>query len=529
MADTIPQLRSTSLLITKAAYDATTDEMRWAAVASDTEKDAFNTRMSLSLYKSFVDFVKRGVQVPAVFRSDAWEGINPYLSVSHYPDLNGYGIVGEATDLYVNGNKFKAKGIFASKSKPAMAKRAFEAVKADIVKNVPYNKRIRVSIGFLDWSHTHPDGSVFVRQSINEDCALCIANKGWEVTFTQGQLIHLALTRVPANTGTEITVETRSMANTLQEADAASIVGEEDAADLESRSKGTVTERMTPAVVIRTDIPTEEPAEPTGINADPVPEVPVPVPVARSMDPSLPYGGAMTVSDILRYKAAMNEVWQLWDMWDMFESALQNIWSCDDSTALPDSAAALSTLVADFKSNLTSRAVVQLAFYQSDNKEPQMAETPVTPAVPVPAPTQPTHPLDGAFAQIRAVYDQVSSNPGLDKATKVQQIQPALNNLQALLQRAMSPTGVVDEEALANKVTQNLLAALPSILQQMSMANGGAAVPVQGAVQRSVVTPTPVVHLSTPTPIKENINLSSQQPSNIRSIARTSVGLPAGS
>ena len=101
-----------SLFITKATKEG--KSMKWAAVNSDTDPDLYAERMSVDLYKSFIQNIKDRSLVPEQFKSlvtsEYWQGGMPYLSVSHYPDLNGQAVPGETMEIYIDGNKLKAKG-----------------------------------------------------------------------------------------------------------------------------------------------------------------------------------------------------------------------------------------------------------------------------------------------------------------------------------------------------------------------------------------------------------------------------------
>ncbi len=223
-----------SLRIEKASFDKKTGEMRWRAVASDTDIDDYGDRMTLELFNKFIERAL-SKEEPPVMTSDFWKGGMPYLSVSHYPDLNGKGVAGMADALYIDGNRFKAKGYFLD---TAIGRAAFNAVCRDLYGDNEKSDKIRISIAFLDYSHRHmADGSVFVRNSIDDVCLFCLneARKGVDsgLEFLDGHLIHLALTRVPVNRRTSLEVE-RAMVTRKE--DAASIIGEELAEELEKES-----------------------------------------------------------------------------------------------------------------------------------------------------------------------------------------------------------------------------------------------------------------------------------------------------
>jgi len=237
------------MFITKASQDPETGERRWAAVASDDDRDSYGDRMTVELFQDFISRIKRNETAPAVFTSDAWQGGMPYLGLAHYLDLNGEAIVGDPDAIYIDGNRLKAKGVFRS---TPLGEAAFKAIKRDIKEGVPPNKRIRISIAFVDWAHKHgEDGEVFVRESLSDSCPQCVAGKG-EKVFLKGQLVHLALTRVPVNERTPITLEERSMVTRKE--DALDVLGEEHkdlVEEIDRKSKHGV--MRSEAVVIKSD------------------------------------------------------------------------------------------------------------------------------------------------------------------------------------------------------------------------------------------------------------------------------------
>lgn len=239
----VPKAHTFSLAITKASYDKATHEMRWRAVASDTEEDSYGDNMTLELFQDFIGRIERGEAAPVQFRSAYWQGGMPYLSIAHYPDLDGEAVPGEVQAIYVDGNRLKAKGIFSDNE---LGRRCFRAVCEDLYaekKSQPDKPKVRISIAFLDWKHRHKgSGYVFERKSLDDICPECVKELlqgeygGKE--FLRGQLVQLALTRVPVNGRTSVEVD-KSMADeiTTRREDAASIVGEDLADEIEEKAK----------------------------------------------------------------------------------------------------------------------------------------------------------------------------------------------------------------------------------------------------------------------------------------------------
>lgn len=228
---------SFSLAITKAGLDKASNTMFWNACASDTDEDLAGDNMTLELFNDFVHRIETNELAPEQFRSNYWQGGMPYVSISHYPDLDGDGVPGIVDAVFVDGNKLKAKGRFYD---TALGQAAFKSVLSDLYgENKSREDKVRISIRFLDWKHIHKsDNFEFVRENLDEFCPRCLLdiiqgkNLG-DRSFHLGQLEHLALTRVPMNERTNMEVE-RSM--TTRKEDAESIIGEEEAEKLEEKA-----------------------------------------------------------------------------------------------------------------------------------------------------------------------------------------------------------------------------------------------------------------------------------------------------
>lgn len=227
-------------VITKASFDPITGKRRFRAVASDTEKDSYQESMSMELFNDFIDRAAKNEQPPEHFKSTFWNGGMPYLSVAHYFDLEGKGAAGVITELFVHDNKLKAKGEF---SDTPVGTAAFNAVKKSLGDNPFANddlqKKIRISIAFLDYGHKHGNNPPFYRKTgTNVRCPYCEHGIG-DVQYLKGLLIHLALTRVPVNERTDITgMEVNKSMGKIRtrQDDAASIIGDELAGELEKES-----------------------------------------------------------------------------------------------------------------------------------------------------------------------------------------------------------------------------------------------------------------------------------------------------
>jgi len=230
--DVIPSGIVKSLFITKVTRNSTTGEMRFFAKASGVDLDAYGERMSKPLFNDFIKRAESREAPPPQFTSDAWNGGLPYLGVAHYLDLGGDGIAGDVESIWVDGDIFKAKGRFRDNK---LGRAVYKSVSEDIANNVPDDERVRISIAFLDYGHSHDGTGEWVMRNLGDKCPYCMEGIGNKI-YKSGHLIHLAATRVPAyaDTSLEIELEERSMKTKKQ--DAESIIGEDLAEELDQKS-----------------------------------------------------------------------------------------------------------------------------------------------------------------------------------------------------------------------------------------------------------------------------------------------------
>ncbi len=123
------EVASFSMAITKTSYDKRTNTRRWKAVASDINDDLYNDNMTLELYEDFLYRIEMKELPPESFRSDYWSGGMPYLSISHYSDLNGKGVPGPIDTVYVDGKELKSTGRFDD---TPLGKKCFQAISKDL-------------------------------------------------------------------------------------------------------------------------------------------------------------------------------------------------------------------------------------------------------------------------------------------------------------------------------------------------------------------------------------------------------------
>lgn len=200
-------------------------EMAWRSVNSDVEEDFFGEKMSLELFADFDKHIKDNEKIPAVFRDaiceEDWCGGMPYLSVAHYKSgKDRVNVPGEIKNVYVDGKALKSTGTLFE---TPLGKSVYKSLKKDLTEkaNIP----VRISIGFLDTEHSHGERFTFVRESMNDKCPLCKDGIGDKI-YKKGHLVHLALTRVPANPRTEMELEQKSMTTKLE--DAKSVIQDEE-------------------------------------------------------------------------------------------------------------------------------------------------------------------------------------------------------------------------------------------------------------------------------------------------------------
>jgi len=207
-------------------------EMRWRATASDTSPDLYQERMSNELYDDFVRRIETKSSVPEPFDKvlgEDWNGGMPYLSISHYKSgREGKNVPGMPTKIYRDGNSLKGVGVLHNNE---LGHAVFNSLCDDLyTEKAKKDGKIRISIGFLDLEHKHMVGKgktpdyTFERKSLTDECPMCQEGIGNKV-YTKGQLVHLALTRVPVNPRTDMEVA-KAMTIETKKQDAESIIGE---------------------------------------------------------------------------------------------------------------------------------------------------------------------------------------------------------------------------------------------------------------------------------------------------------------
>lgn len=204
--------------------------LKWSATASDAEPDYFGDRCTPELFANFVS--RAQVTQNYGYVSIAHHGLH------HVPETKSQLLgpdttAGVVEELFLSENRLRARGHFHN---TPIGTESYRSILKDHQLQSPIKDRVRISIGFYDYKHSHDvEGeTVLFDRSKESVCVHCAM--GSPRTFIDGELIHLALTRIPANPRTPIELETeitRSAVMFTRKDDAASIIGEDLAEALE--------------------------------------------------------------------------------------------------------------------------------------------------------------------------------------------------------------------------------------------------------------------------------------------------------
>lgn len=217
------EIASFEMAIVKANTDKN-GVMRWRSVNSDVGEDAYGEKMSEELFKDFIRHIQNEDDIPEPFKSviaePDWDGGMPYLSIAHYKSGDGkINVPGEPKNIFLDGKTLKSTGILYNSP---LGRAVYKSLSKDLIEK--REDKVRISIGFLDLEHSHGEKFTFTRKSLGDKCPLCKEGVGDKI-YKKGHLVHLALTRVPANPRTEMEVE-KSM--TTKREDAESIIEDEE-------------------------------------------------------------------------------------------------------------------------------------------------------------------------------------------------------------------------------------------------------------------------------------------------------------
>lgn len=491
-----------SMALRSVTHDKKAGTLRWKAVASDTDEDYYHDNMSLELFDDFTKRIAINELAPEDFRSTFWQGGMPYISVSHYPDLEGKAVPGSVERVFVDGNQLKADGQFL---KTSLGFACYYAICKDLYEEEKPENPVRVSIAFLDFGHTHKsDNYRFVRDGILDFCPKCIEERIKGETsgkiFEKGQLVHLALTRVPANERTSMEVD-KSM--TTRKEDAASIVGEELAEEFEQEA---ALIGKSQALVIKSE--EEEITEEQEISDDEVelieesttePEVkkyydedPVPVVVVSEPKEYKPFGGATSMKMAKDFVEAQKEQWRISDLWWAFQGIMENIQNDEN---LEDKASAIAKAASELKEMIGDKSMQMYAILTQKSE--------------VVTPKAQEHELDTVFSEFKSAYDEIKIQP-VTADEKLQQLQEFFSKFGQEIRARMYEIEPEPEQQ-AEKSQADLVQALSQVMQPIANKLDMILTRQQDMVKSPVEKATPVRRSITPT-LSMQADISRQKP-----------------
>jgi cation transport regulator len=505
-----------NLTITKASVqkDGT---MRWCATCSDTEPDGTGERTSLPLFRDWIERTESGNGVDFLPAPRV-----PFLGLSHYPDLGGVGEAGVTQKMYVDGKQFKAAGVFQADN--PLGKALFEAVRSEleaVKKGGEIEQPIRISAAWWDLEHSHGK-FVFARRSLFDTCPMCAEGAGGK-QYLRGQLDHFAATRVPINPRTALGLEEKSMA-TRQE-DAASIVGDELAEELEEKAKELVgkSETVQEGLVVKADEADSEQPEPTEQK------------MYADEGEWQPMGGAMSFAEAEAYVQAEEKMDRLWTNWDIFDSAFYNIMNAPVEV---DKVEATKKLVGEFnervqaiKANVTDAFLVaQATVSTTAGAQPAKAQTVDGGEIDMSEETTnetaeetPTFDATDPAATLGTAVKSALDNGDLTREGKLTAVQEALNSYAESVKAELD---VVAPPAPGEEVVEAIEKSFGALADKLDLliAKLGSqpAQPSQVPQQKSYVPTGPVKPQSEP---QLPVSPITGEPSSLRAMIERSVGM----
>jgi hypothetical protein len=337
--------------------------------------------------------------------------------------------------------------------------------------------------------------------------------------------------------------------------DAASIVGEDLANQIDAVSKSTVT--ASDALVEMSEEPTEEETKELVAEAEKAEE---PTVLASTTDPRgytetkskakdkpkdeeemddeegeekvekksevpaveektdnsyLPYGGATSMKEAAMMKEAMEESQQVMGIFSMFQNVA---WNIIDRSDVVNKKEAMKKCVDEFKSMLAAKAMVEYSR-----------------AAPVVEKSENVHPLKPALDAVLASVDNSLSMEG-DANTKLQFVQPAINELgQAIMDYVQTKSVVSEEPAAPGENKDSLLKDIKELIQPAidgisTLSERVGVLEAKSRVDDVQMKPNRIPQPRTQR-IAPNLNTKSEEKpkSSIRAVVNKSVGLPENS
>jgi hypothetical protein len=488
------QLSEFTFYISKASFDKTTQERRWMAVASDTDLDLSKEKMSLDVFKAFIERAKADIKVPAPFASKFWDGGMPYISVSHYLDLDGKWAAGIVDDLYIDGEKLKAKGKFFNNP---IGIKVFDSVCKSLYSETGdgYEQKIRISIGFIDYAHKHGD-VLFERKNLSEVCPYCAEGTKNKV-YVDGQLVHLAVTRIPCNQRTEFGLDLEEKSMTTRKQDAATIVGDELAEEMEKEHSliGKAEESL---VIKKKKEDSEEESEDEEDKK-----------VKKSQATVAKFAnGAMSFSEYEEKQEAQEQAWKLYDVMYTFGGIAENILSYSENPK-----EAMKTLVSELSTKLEEKT---FKFQEKLDERLELVINKLDNNVELVQKAEP-HPLDESLMNLKSLYDSaIESYETVDE--RLQAIQGGIDAVgEAILENVKSKSEATTEvqtsssdesiERIIEKAIAPLAEKLAKITEQWNTVAES-----QNTVNKGVYIPKPRGMNSNDLATKSEVEVSSPTP-----------------
>ena len=402
----------------------------WLATASHTSPDKAGDRTSKALFLDWIERIEKNIVtdwLPAPPRI-------PFLGLSHYPSLDGYGEAGPTEKMYIDGSFFKAAGTFLIGPDTPLGQAMYDAIKAErelVQRGEGPEEPIKISAAWWDLQHSHGP-FLFTRKSLDDQCPMC-KNRNADREFLRGQLDHFAGTREPMQPRTDLELESK-MAKKTRKDDAESIVGKELAEVIDKKAAeviGKSEAEDTPALVVKKDEAEAAPeAAPDAEKAH-----------GQAMGDEFgfqPLGGATTIAEAEDFIQAEQMQDRLWDNFSLFRIVSDNILSGPD---VEDRQGALSSAIKEFGERVdTAKSQAVDAFLtQSVTRSDIMTEQAQQPV-----------PQNDQIMQIKTAIDAAVADPTLNREAKVSAVQPLLDNIAAVVQgqiNAVTPAQPGEEMA----------------------------------------------------------------------------------
>ena len=423
-----------SLYITKASQqeDGT---MRWLATCSDTEKDKTNQATSVQLFNDWIERAETD-------KSLSWLPAprTPFLGLSHYPGLDGFGEAGLTTEMWVQGNQFKAGGVFYGNEDHPLGKALFESVhqeRALIEKGESIEEPIRISAGWWDIAHKHGD-FIFERKSMDDVCSMCASDAG-DKTYLKGQLDHFAATRVPINPRTDLSLELKAM--TTRKKDAESIINDPELVEkLDDKTKAITSKSETElpdGMVVKMD---------------------------HEETSHLPFGGATSLQEAESFFEAQEQVNEVHSEWALFRIVVQNILEISEPQEIKGK---VSSVINEFSSRVEAiKASVEDVILLQPIGDDNMADEKKVEVQ--------------QSLGVEAVVAEAMKNPQLNRQQKTEVIQKAVEGFVETIKSELDVVAPPDPNEAVQK----------AILEQLQLLNaksGTTQVPQQTPVQKSLM------------------------------------------